>query len=647
MEKPIDLALKEAVAAHKGNKLQKARQLYGAILKAQPDHPDANHNLGLLAAAAGYVTDAIPLFKKALEANPSVDQFWLSYIEGLIKTSSRDDVKRALTDAKQAGINQAQLALLEQKFHANLQNDSEPNTKVFAAPNGHRERFGDEHFKKNTPGAKEPSQQQLETLLEHYLAARFAEAEKLAATLTKEFPTHPFGWKVLGASSRQNGKLHEALTPMRRSVELSPGDAEAHNNLGVTLQNLRLLEEAELSYRQAIAIKPDYAEAHDNLAATLRALGKLDEAERRLKTVIALRPDYAEAHSHLGNTLQKLGRLVEAEASYQQAIMVNPDYADAYINLGTVLQQLNRSAEAIESYSTAINLKPESVEAHYNLGTALEEVGRLDEAEVSFRKSIALKPGFIEAYNQLLKCLFSLNKRSSFLDQLNQIVSTDKTNAVIGSLACRAELKYGIKVDNSFCSDPLKHLAHIDLTTQCNFEQVFVSPVMSLLEGQIFTDRSQSLLVNGKQTSGNLFSLKNTSIDRIESVIRTEIEKYRLKFENSSEGFITRWPSEYTLKGWLIRMTSGGRLKPHIHENGWLSGSVYIHLPLKLASGSGNLNVSAGEESDVTSAHLNKQATVNVQTGSLVLFPSSTTHYTSPFHSEEQRIVLAFDIVRK
>ena len=63
--------------------------------------------------------------------------------------------------------------------------------------------------------------------------------------------------------------------------------------------------------------------------------------------------------------------------------------------------------------------------------------------------------------------------------------------------------------------------------------------------------------------------------------------------------------------------------------------------------GSGNLNVSAGEDSDVTSAHLNKQVTVNVQTGSLVLFPSSTTHCTAPFHSEEQRIVLAFDVIRK
>ena len=36
---------------------------------------------------------------------------------------------------------------------------------------------------------------------------------------------------------------------------------------------------------------------------------------------------------------------------------------------------------------------------------------------------------------------------------------------------------------------------------------------------------------------------------------------------------------------------------------------------------------------------------MNVVTGSLCLFPSSLYHYTIPFESEEERIVLAFDIL--
>ena len=62
MELTIDQALQQGVAAHNEGKLQDAERLYRAILQAQPKHPDANHNLGVLAVAVGNPLGAIPLF---------------------------------------------------------------------------------------------------------------------------------------------------------------------------------------------------------------------------------------------------------------------------------------------------------------------------------------------------------------------------------------------------------------------------------------------------------------------------------------------------------------------------------------------------------------------------------------------------------
>ena len=110
---------------------------------------------------------------------------------------------------------------------------------------------------------------------------------------------------------------------------------------------------------------------------------------------------------------------------------------------------------------------------------------------------------------------------------------------------------------------------------------------------------------------------------------------------------IKKWPTEYSLYGWLISMKSGGELQPHIHDQGWLSGSIYINVPLKSKSGSGNLVVSLSEEKDATDTRMNVEKIINVVTGSLVLFPASLTHYTIPFEAEEERIVLAFDVKQK
>ena len=60
MELKVKDALLKGVEAHKAGKLQEADQFYTAILKAQPKHPDANHNMGVLAVGLDKVEEALP-----------------------------------------------------------------------------------------------------------------------------------------------------------------------------------------------------------------------------------------------------------------------------------------------------------------------------------------------------------------------------------------------------------------------------------------------------------------------------------------------------------------------------------------------------------------------------------------------------------
>jgi Flp pilus assembly protein TadD len=553
MELTIEQALQQGLAAHKEGKLQEAERSYRAILQSQPAHPDANHNLGVLAVSVNKADAALPLFKTALEANPKMEQFWLSYIEALIKEKQFDNAKAVLEQAKQQGVAADRLNSLEAQLS--------PKTQI-----------------ENVNSAN-PSQQKLNSLLEYYQNGRFGDAEKLSVEITQDFPKHQFSWKVLGAVLGATGRKSEAVNANQTAVSLSPQDAKAHYNLGITLQELGRFDETEASYKQAIELKPDYAEAHNNLGKTLKLLGRLDEAEASCSQAMALKPDFAEAHFNLGNTLQELGRLDEAEASYTQAIALQPDHA--------------------------------------------------------------------KAHNHLLNCLFLQDKKSIFFDELDYLINQDKASAVIGSLTCRSALKYGVEKPNLFCRNPLQYVLHIDMNTQYDFEAIFVETARLILDERRISNRKQSLLVNGSQTSGNLFDVKNSFIEKIQKAIRLEIEKYQIHFKDSKDGFIKKWPTNYSLHGWLIRMKSGGELKPHIHDNGWLSGSVYINVPPKLKAESGNLVVSLGEEKDGTDKRRNVKEIINVVTGSLVLFPASLTHYTIPFEAEEERIVLAFDVKQK
>ena len=371
----VDQMLQQGVAAHNAGNLQEAERLYRTILQSQPAHPDANHNLGLIVISVNQSAAALPLFELALKANPKIEQFWLSYIDALIKEKQFENAKQVLEQGRKQGVAGEKLNALEAQL----------------APINQTENVE----------SGSPPQQQLSSLLECYQNGQFGDAEELAISITEQFPEHQFSWKVLGAVLKQTGRVSESLVASQKSVELAPQDTEAHNNLGVTLQALDRLEDAEASYRQAIAMKPDYAPAHFNLGNTLQVLGRSEEAEGSYRQAIALKPSYAEAHSNLGNMLKELGRLEEAEASYRQAIAITPDYADAHCNLGTMLKERGKSEEAEASYRQAIALKSDFALAHNNLGVTLKELGRLEEAEASYRQAIAFKPDYAEAKHML------------------------------------------------------------------------------------------------------------------------------------------------------------------------------------------------------------------------------------------------------
>jgi hypothetical protein len=94
-------------------------------------------------------------------------------------------------------------------------------------------------------------------------------------------------------------------------------------------------------------------------------------------------------------------------------------------------------------------------------------------------------------------------------------------------------------------------------------------------------------------------------------------------------------------------MKSDGELQPHIHDTGWLSGSIYINVPPKTNVDSGSLVVALGKDSDATNSRQNSKKIIDVVTGTMALFPASLMHHTIPFESDEERIVLAFDVIPK
>ena len=402
----IDQAFQQAVAHHQAGRFAEAEELYLGVLQVAPRHPDANHNLGLMAMQLNKAERGLPYLQVAWEADPSTGQYWLTLAECLLEMGQPEDARLLLEEAIRRGMQSPQARQLLERAKGNHDDKTQPadtNTGEAAethtaAPSGNQpsnacsakpDKFAQ---KPARHPQKSPGPQEINTLVSMYNGGRYPEAADLAQAMTERFPLHGFGWKVLGALFKQTGRNADALAAMQKAAELAPDDAEAHSNLGVTLKDLGRLNEAEAILRRALRIKPDFAEAHNNLGIALKDMGRLDEAEAGYRRALQIKPDYAEAHNNLGIVLQEMGRLDEAEASYRRALQIKPDFAEAHNNLGVTLKDLCKLSESEASYRRALQVRPDYAEAHNNLCDLLSYTGTAEDSIITYQKVFDMAP---------------------------------------------------------------------------------------------------------------------------------------------------------------------------------------------------------------------------------------------------------------
>ena len=397
MELTLDQALQRGIDAQKAGKPQEADRYYTSILKAYPKHSHANHNMGVLAVDIGKIQEALPFFKTAIEADPSTDQYWISYIDALIKLNRVSNATAVFNQARSNGAKGDSFDKLEKRLTSSES--------------------------KNTYG-QDPPKKQLDSLLKLYNQQKLQQVFNNAQRLTKRYSKSLTLWNLMGASAAQIGKLDEAVLAFKKALLIKPDYAEVHYNLGNAFRDQEKLQEAIEAYGNALSIKPDHADAYLNLGNALKDQGKLEEAIAEYKKACSTKPDYADAYLNLGNALKEQGRLDQAIDAYSKALSIRPDCVDAYLNMGAIFEDQEKLGEALGAYKKVISIKPDYADAHLIMGNVLKVQGKLDEAIEAYNKAISIKPDYADAHLNLSSIKKFTRKDEQFL-QVQELYKSD------------------------------------------------------------------------------------------------------------------------------------------------------------------------------------------------------------------------------
>ncbi|HEU5081163.1 MAG TPA: tetratricopeptide repeat protein [Opitutaceae bacterium] len=203
----------------------------------------------------------------------------------------------------------------------------------------------------------------LQQALQQHNAGKLAQAAAGYAQIRAALPNHFDAHHLGGAAALQLNKLTEAVTLLRRALQLRPKAPATAMCLGVAYGQLGQFEEADKALRVSVAQDANSFEAWSNLAALLVSRGKLEEAAEAYSKCLKLKPNFAHGWTALGCVLQFLGRCEEAVEHHSRALQLDPKNPKARSSRAQALQGLHRTEDALADFDEHCRRQPDDLEA--------------------------------------------------------------------------------------------------------------------------------------------------------------------------------------------------------------------------------------------------------------------------------------------
>ncbi|MCK8515526.1 tetratricopeptide repeat protein [Methylonatrum kenyense] len=500
------------------------------------------------------------------------------------------------------------------------------------------------------------------------------QAEVAARQLAKKYPAALMPQNLLGVALERQQRFAEAAKSYRRVLEIDPSIAEIHFNLGVVIDQQGKPDEAIRHYRKAVRLKPGLAVAHVNLGLALQNTGKQTEAVDSFRQALAREPRFAEAHAGIGTVLQQQGAYDDAIGHYRQALELSPD-AKIWFSLGTAQRNHGLLDDAAESFRQALDLDPRHAEALSNLGDVLWHQGKVDEAATHFRQALQIAPdNRLANYNlgvflydnerleeaiphfqasrmndwreRALYCLYKSERFDEFRAGLGEALQHNSRSPLLATLSSHHALNFGVEDPCRFCPAPLDFVYHGAIPELADPDNPLLQELLQDIRHREIAERGQSRLHHGTQSAGNLLRRPEASFQQLATLLERTIREYYAKHADADCEFIRQFPEQIEFgSSWYVKMRQGGYLDSHIHEDGWISGSVYLAIPERSASPEeGCIELSMHGDRYPQKHDDFPTKLIPLQVGDVCFFPSSVFHRTIPFEADQERICIAFDV---
>jgi tetratricopeptide (TPR) repeat protein len=242
------------------------------------------------------------------------------------------------------------------------------------------------------------------------LKNRLDEANKLNDEVLKSNPHDVDALVFKGQIQLRQNDAAGAVDSLQNAVNADNGNAVAHYQLGLALNQQHNETRAEQEWRQAVALRPDLTDAQRYLAMLEKQRGDSDSLAQTAQQIINAQPDSPDGF--LFKAIAEIARqnFSDAQHDAQEAMQRAPQSPAPYFQMGNIQLAQKQYAEAGKSYQQSLEKDPSFADGLSGLMFTYIAQKQPDKAIAAANAQIAKSPNNSAFYDLLGTALFNTKK---------------------------------------------------------------------------------------------------------------------------------------------------------------------------------------------------------------------------------------------
>ena len=457
---------------------------------------------------------------------------------------------------------------------------------------------------------------------------------------------------VLHSAVLKLGQRHEeALAVDARAAEAFPRSGTAWHNLAATLVELGRGREGLDALATGFAAGLDSplswqvkARAHVACGDPAAAETAYREASRRapnLPTIAAERADFL---------WMARGDMAAALAALDQAFHAGAPPAPLLLGKAKLLASAGDRDQAADLLDRAAGHLPDDLSLVLAAAQAALEAGRLTDAERHSRRGETLAPNDIAALVQSTIVSLALGRTDSAQLGMAKAMDLAPLDQSVLAWAATAARAAGDPLYRELCEyESMVGTYELEAPAGWATRADYLRDLNSALDKHhvMAEHPSAQSLRHGTQTTYRLSGSQDPAIRAFFRAVDGPIREHLAKLGTGADPLRRRNTGGYRIVGaWSVRLRPGGFHLDHMHHEGWLSSAFYVETPDGALDRDGHEGwLRLGQPPFPTVPEQPAERFIRPKPGRLVLFPSYMWHGTMPFHTEERRTTIAFDLL--